>query len=197
MHPRSVKQRDYRRRTAHRGTQSVSNEMVKAHIARLQRDGWTRSEIARAAGLYRETLNRAAHGTKRIYRTTHDAVLSVQGDPAAPHTLVDATGTRRRLQALAAEGWSWAEIDKVRGADNGCYGCRTMNQKTVTKAFADDITAVYEKLAGTKPPAVTPYQRRAVTFQRNRARAAGWAPSLCWDDPDNILERPKGVRHAA
>jgi lambda repressor-like predicted transcriptional regulator len=195
--PRTLKQREYRRRTAYRGTQSVDNEMVKVHVARLQRAGWTRVEIAKAAGLYRETLNRAMHGDKRIYRSTHDAIMGVKGEPAAPQTLVDATGTVRRLQALAAEGWSWVEIDKHRGVDNGCYGCRTLTQRSVTKAFADDIAAVYDKLAGTKPPAVTTCQKRAITFQRNRARAAGWAPSLAWDCIDNPLEKPKGVRHAA
>jgi DNA-binding CsgD family transcriptional regulator len=96
---------------------------------------------------------------------------------AAAPFLVDSTGTRRRLQALAVLGWHGHEIGgrldcspqavaALRGAGGMCLA-----------STAEKVAAVYDELSMTVPPAA-PYRQRLI----HRALKQGWAPPLAWDD---------------
>src|SRR4051812_2319842 len=87
---------------------------VREHIAALRAAGIGVERIAQLAGLSVSHIRQLAeHGrdglpsTQRVRPSTAARVLSIDvGDVSrAPRSRVDATGTRRRLQALMATGW--------------------------------------------------------------------------------------------
>lgn len=86
--------------------------------------------------------------------------------------LVDATGTRRRLQALSALGWSMDAVAPYFGVGLAAvHKWRIAEQVNTTTA--ERVRAVYDHLSLTQGPS-----RRS---QLNAARM-GWPPPLAWDD---------------
>lgn len=97
---------------------------------------------------------------------------------------VPATGTLRRLQALAAIGWSTRAVAERAGVSPGSL--RTFlyaPSKRVLPARAEAVATVYEELCMTLGPSKTSIAA---------ARKRGWAPPLAWDDIDHD-EAPQGV----
>lgn len=91
---------------------------------------------------------------------------------------VDATGTRRRLEALAALGYSMADIS----ARLGCTRTYVYQLRKSTQVRSDNAVAVatlYDRLCMTLPD--HPLAVRA----RRHAAKQGWLPPLAWDDIDN------------
>jgi hypothetical protein len=98
---------------------------VREHIATARAAGIGVERIACLAGisdshvrgLAKEGVG-ASPGTRRVRPRTAARVLNIRIDAAsrAPHTRVDATGTRRRLQVLVAIGWTtedtWSTITR-------------------------------------------------------------------------------------
>jgi lambda repressor-like predicted transcriptional regulator len=195
---RLVKQRAYKRRVAYTGLQNVDNTLVRAHVAKLTRKGWTRSAIAESAGIHRQVLNRAVRGSKRIHRSTHDAIMSVSLKLEPSAHLVDGLGTRRRLQALHAVGWDWASLATELGHvyPRSLQPLAVGTRPKVTRETAERVAVMYEQLASGRRPA-SRAEEIQVTRAKARALRYGWAPPLAWDCIDNPLEKPKGVRHAA
>lgn len=103
---------------------------------------------------------------------------------AQPRRL-DATGTKRRLQALLALGHSRMYIGECLGITERSVGWH-LNDKAVTLSFAERMARVYEALSG------TPGTSQRV---REHARRQGWVPPLAWDDEeiDDPAARPKGA----
>lgn len=87
-------------------------------------------------------------------------------------TVVDATGTRRRLQALAALGWSWHNLAPMFGCTRGAVSL-WVRGRHVHAETRERVRAVYETLAGTAGPSAE---------SRRRAVQRGWAPPQAWDD---------------
>ncbi len=92
---------------------------------------------------------------------------------------VDATGTRRRLQALAAVGWSLAEQSRRLGWHESTAH-RVASRQWVWVETAEKVRGLYDELA------MTPGTNRRA---RNDAARKGWPPPLAWsdeeiDDPD-------------
>lgn len=199
--------REQRRAHArHRGTalpQYVPAGDVVAHIATLRATGATLGAIAEAAGVSRDTVGRLGAGAgRRVQPAIAQRILAVRTSD------IDGTGTsigaHRRLQALAALGWSSAQIAAAAG----------MHQRVVLKYTTDGehirtparrlIVAVHSKLWNQQPPTATAGQRAAVTYQRNKAARLGWVVTAAWDDidhdtapadtgPDPVRGRPGSV----
>ena len=122
------------------------------------------------------------------YRKTADfykARRAIQG----VNVYVPATGTIRRLRALACMGWSAQQI-----ADRTGYSeihisrtRRGVNGDDVTMKFHHDVKRIYDELEATRND--TWHGRKSMAV----ARRNGWAPPHAWDDIDNRYERPKGV----
>lgn len=101
---------------------------------------------------------------------------------------VDATGTRRRLQALVALGWP-------QGAIANCMGISRQNlnlllyssHATVQQRTHERALAAYRALSMQPGPG---------KHARTVAEKNGWAPPLAWDDDtiDDPAARPVGVR---
>jgi transcriptional regulator with XRE-family HTH domain len=100
---------------------------------------------------------------------------------------IDATGTRRRLQALAALGWSARAIAERFGYSevtvSGWFRANLVSRRTVAR-----IRGWYDELSMTPPPTRTRAERYSVGTTRGRARAAGWHPPLAWDD--DLIDDP-------
>lgn len=91
---------------------------------------------------------------------------------------VDAAGTRRRLQALAASGWPMTWLDARLGYRPGrCY--QTTRRQWVTLRVAAEVAHLYDELWD-QPSGAGREDRRA----RTMAAAKGWAQPLAWDDDD-------------
>jgi hypothetical protein len=87
--------------------------------------------------------------------------------------LIDATGVRRRIQALMALGWTSAEIGIATGAMSGAHVQQTSRKTRVRIDTARLIASAYHRLSATPG-------RSEIT--RARAQRYGWPPPLAWDD---------------
>lgn len=90
-------------------------------------------------------------------------------------------GTARRLQALAAAGWSLSEIARRRGTSTAAL-CATLRHRTITVDLAREIRDLYRDLVDQPGPSA-----RA----RSHALAQGWSSPAMWDedtieDPHNL-----------
>lgn len=86
--------------------------------------------------------------------------------------LVDATGTRRRIHALAAIGWSAGELATRYGYDRTAIGKWTQTPE-VHVTTRDRVAALYEELWDIPGPSER---------VRQIAATRGWLPPLAWDD---------------
>lgn len=97
--------------------------------------------------------------------------------------LIDPTGTRRRLQALAAIGWRKADICARLGFHPRALDF-TVPVKTMPARKAARIAQLYDELSMIPGPSEE---------TRRRAAAKGWSPPLAWDDIDDPASRPAGA----
>lgn len=95
---------------------------------------------------------------------------------------IDATGTRRRLQALARIGHPYQAIADELGVVRSCVQQWTSNRR-VTRVTAARVVELYEAWSMRPGPS---------SKSRARAEAAGWPPPLAWDDDsiDDPAARP-------
>lgn len=96
---------------------------------------------------------------------------------------VDATGTRRRIQALMAIGHTGRQIMTELGWSGAALGAQFYQQDRVYRATAERVAAVYARLSDT--PGTS--SRTRLLAQRN-----GWLPPIWWDD-DTIEDPRSGV----
>lgn len=105
--------------------------------------------------------------------------------------LVDATGSRRRLQALMRLGWPGYMLAEKAGIRRGQSGIDTLirHSRNVTIERAARIEAVFEELCMTPGPS---------PITRKRAERNGWHGPLDWDDIDapDGLARPSDTTEA-
>lgn len=170
------------KRRKHLGGSTVPAGPAHAHLTRLLRRT-TLSEINRATGISRASLRRLADGdVRRIHRTTEAAVLAVRNI-----TPTSTIGTRRRLQALCAIGWSLAEISRHAGMSDS-WAAMTLRSTRITPDVAAKVRAIYDQLWDQPPPVDTWGDR--INRGRARARAArhGWLPPMAWSD--ETLDNP-------
>jgi hypothetical protein len=110
------------------------------------------------------------------------ALLAVQPtlDNLGARTVIDGTGTRRRLQALVYAGWTQSELARRMPMNRGHFG-RTIVSDLVEVATVKKTRALYDGLWRTDPTtAGVPAHRAAAA--RQIAADRGWAPIGAWDD---------------
>ena len=109
--------------------------------------------------------------------------IGIDDASRAPHSRIDPTGTRRRLQALQVVGWPTELLaDLLDRRPSSLH--RSMTSRSVTAHIAHDVATLYERLWNTRPPRATEGQRAAADAARAYAAAQGWLPPLAWDDID-------------
>lgn len=172
---------------------------AREHVQQLLLAGLTFGQIEARSGVHRTATkvllgvfpNRGA--SKRITKKTEAALLAVTathlGDEV--HCEVDATGTRRRMQALIALGWSGRLLQRRLGMSSRTLWCllRGMDNGLVHASTRANVAALYDELSLLVPPA-----GRVRTRARNIAQANGWLPPLAWDD-DTLDDPMTGPAH--
>ena len=147
---------------------------VRAHLARLAEHGIGQAQVAAVSGIGRSTITHILRprGPRRgVTPRVAAAILAVDPslDNAAATARVDATGTRRRLQALVFAGWPLTILQQRLGL---VRLDRVLAAGTVTAATARAVRAFYDTYWDHPPAVSTPQGRRAVTLARARAARA-------------------------
>lgn len=188
----------------------VDGDPVRAHLLDLRRAGLAIQHIADRAGMSRRQLSTILFGvpsrgrppSPMVRRTTRDAILAIPrprvSSEASPNQTMSAHGSARRLQALAAIGWSARAVAGASGIHPGVLH-KVREDGRVTVRTAERIAAAYNRLWDAAPPSDTPYRRSSATRTRNDALRRGWAPPAAWDDHalDRIDGKPSAGRRAA
>lgn len=107
----------------------------------------------------------------------------VRAARAGGSTLIDGTGTRRRLQALTAIGWRYSDVAQRMGVNLSLVGRLAIADGPVHRHTAGAVAGVYDELSMTPGPS---RRCRALALRRN------WPPPLAWDDDsiDDPAARP-------
>jgi len=151
-------------------TSLVDATPVRLHIETLIAAGHTANGIASAAGTNNQHVEYLRTTARRTRPQIAAAILAVR----MPVGVVDAAGTRRRLQALAAIGWDCDTIAARLGLRQGTQISRMRGRSPrVNSATAARVRALYDELWDQPGPS---------RISRARAAAAGWLPPLSWDD---------------
>ncbi|MFE3657231.1 hypothetical protein [Streptomyces sp. NPDC059165] len=162
---------------------------VRAHIHRLMAHEWTHRQIGTAAGLPRSTVSSLAGGQQQTSTRIALAILSVPVGPAPTDpTRVDATGTIRRIRALAGIGHTLVSLAQRIGMTEdriSSLACGSVD--VVTPAESRAVASLYKQLSTTPGPSVR---------SRNDARRKGWHGPLAWDDIDDPAATPDIDEHA-
>ncbi|UOK18043.1 helix-turn-helix DNA binding domain protein [Gordonia phage Santhid] len=175
----------------------IDAQPTREHVERLRAAGLGTRTIAQTAGVTRSILQCLIHGKPRngrreppshtISRRNADKILAVPV-PTQPRRIgnVPALGTRRRLRALIANGYSQRDIVTRLGltSDNLAPLVRG-DREFVDPSTAQRIDALFRQLQ------LTP---GTCERSRNRGRANRWPLPLDWDedridDPDHEAER--------
>lgn len=102
--------------------------------------------------------------------------------------VIDGTGTRRRIHALVAIGWTMAELDAELGRRRSYVSRLTRDDGDVLRETAKAVAAMYERLC------MTPRVGWRADRQRALAARSGWVGPLSWDNIDDPNERPAVAR---
>lgn len=168
----------------------VDAEPVRAHLRYLQSCGMGLRVIAGAVRVDRKSLQAVLNGRpergtgpQKVVRPAFAAaVLAVKPtlDTLGASTIIPATGTTRRLQALVAVGWPQMHLADELGWTPTNLGVLIV-APTVTVKTARLVRDLYELLWK-----VDPLSHGAsyggVTRAKRRADKARWAPVGAWDD---------------
>lgn len=163
------------------------------HVAWLTYHDLGLKTIAARSGVPHGTLWKLVYGvpgrgpSKRIRQSTAERLLALRPTPdaLAGGVTVDATGTRRRLQALVAIGWPQSRLGQRLGVDPSNMNA-LLTRSRVTAATARAVAALYDELWDTPAP-----QSPGATRARRHAAARGWPPPLAWDD--DTIDDPEAV----
>ncbi|GAA2798438.1 hypothetical protein [Saccharopolyspora taberi] len=177
----------------------VDAEPVRRHVRGLQAAGIGWRRVAELAGLSPSVLTRLLYGgnnvppSRRVRRATAERILAVQIDIDSPAagSLVDATGTRRRLQALVAIGWAQTWLAAELGLSSDEVGAILHTDRRVRGGTDRAVRALYEQWWDCPPPQETARQQAAASHSRKLATSYGWAPPMAWDDA--ALDDPDAV----
>jgi transcriptional regulator with XRE-family HTH domain len=189
----TANQARYRRRKVQERWGMVPPHFVDAgeareHVRALMAAGMGWLRIAQHAGVSEGAVSRLLYGqpykgtppSARITLVNHRKLLAVQLDIAGGRH-VDATGTRRRLQALMTVGRTGAELMVAIG-DVRTRFAALLAQEVVTAQKARTVRDLYERWWNVTPPTDTREQRINVSKARNFAARHGFAPPMAWDD---------------
>ncbi|MGW7296139.1 hypothetical protein ACWGIB_27600 [Streptomyces xiamenensis] len=161
----------------HRGQRRrVPSGPALQHARALIAAGWIQAQISRAGGVSDRAVSDLMAGNPRIHRTTANAILAIPIGPPPRGRDIDATGTRRRLQALAVIGHTMVSIADEVGLARGAV-IRIANGEfpSVRATTADAIADLYRSWVQRPGPS-----KRTSTIATRR----GWHSPIAWDGDD-------------
>lgn len=149
----------------------------------LMASGMSFKAIALTAGWSSRNALADAMTRKRVMPRTLARVLAVHPElDNRKDAYVDATGSARRLQALAVNGWPSRNLAKRLGHKDPMTIQHVANGKTPTIRLRtkDAIRHLFDELWDQPGPS-----KRTASI----AKARGWLPALAWDD--DLIDRPE------
>jgi hypothetical protein len=168
----------------------VDAEPARQHVLQLKECGFGDRSVAGLAGVDRKRVRDLLHGRAergtpppaQIRPATAVALLGVEPtfDNLPGATVIDATGTVRRLRALVAAGWPQARIAQKLGWTDANLSALLRRERTIVRT-ARAVRAVYDELWQADPLAAG-VASHVCTRARDHAARSGWAPVGAWDD---------------
>ena len=176
----------------------VQARPVRERVWAMNAVGMPTTAIEERLRLPHDALNflmckRAGQFSQQIRRETAEAVMgywpTLEDFPA--HCLIDATGSRRRVQALITLGWTQVFLREKAGVSKAAFH-RVLTNSRITADLARRVVVLYDELWKRRP---YPTEVLAVSAERARqqAAAAGFLGPLAWDDDtiDNPAAEPQ------
>jgi lambda repressor-like predicted transcriptional regulator len=161
----------------------VDADPLRDHVAALMAAGMSFKAIALTAGWSSRNALADAMTRKRVMPRTLARVLAVNlASDNRRDAYTDATGSRRRLQALAVNGWPTRNLAAQLGHKDPATIQHVASGKTPTIRLRtkDGIRDLYERLWDQPGPS-----KRTADI----AKGKGWLPALAWDD--DLIDRPE------
>ena len=169
----------------------IDAEPVRQHVRMLMSYGIGWQRVCRLANVSNGGMSRLLYGdkarnyacTKRVRTFTADKILAVRPDfdNLAAGARVDGTGTRRRLQALVANGWPQLRLGHELGIKHHRLIWDQVRKDVVTADTVRKVRDLYERLWNVDP-ATRDVAPRYITQAKQIADANGWVPPAAWDD---------------
>lgn len=154
---------------------------TRSHVEALLSWRWSFAAIASRSGLSR-TAVRETRTVAKVRRSTEEAILALPLIRyAGKNVLVDAIGTRRRIEALAYLGHPLISYELRVGRCRGRVG-KAVATGWVSAYIADGVEQVYRELENTIGPS---------DLSRKRAQKRGFAGPAAWDGRD--MDDPKAI----
>lgn len=171
---------------------SAPASTVQAYLRDLtdpQVGGWRIKEIAAVTGISHDTLSRIMNGGRSTVRAINwnaIRVLSPKGTPVPARAgRIDATETRRIMQGLAAQGWSFNFMGSVVGRDEARIRRLAHASSLWVEPQTLDMARILRDKLGpydiNELPRPLPGMNR---YCANIAADKGWAPLHDWDGLD-------------
>ncbi|CAM3740083.1 hypothetical protein ACXYTP_19220 [Tsukamurella ocularis] len=171
----------------------VDAQPAREHVQKLIAAGIGIRRIAQLSGVGRKSVQQLLRGrtdrgtgpTKKLMRSTADKLLAVEVPAvtwrsAAAATPVDATGTRRRLQALIADGHTQLELAAAIGWSQQNLSPLVHGTGQVSADTARKVAALFDGLQ------MTPGSN---AWARRRGAEFGWPLPMEWDE--DAIDDPK------
>lgn len=177
-------------------------EPVRQHLLALHAAGITIHRVAKLTGIpFRNVRSFTQHdyGNRagRRHRVTREVAEKLLAITVETHTpaYVDPTGSRRRVEALAAIGWPSIHVARAAGI-HPSNRTTTFDSPTIMASTARKFAAAYDQLKGQKPEQQG-IRKSSITTVRLRAKNLRWPPPSYWDetgaidDPDFVPDYGK------
>ncbi|MEU4967830.1 hypothetical protein [Streptomyces smyrnaeus] len=159
------------------GPRRVDAAPATRHVQALLAANCTITGIVNGTRASNRTITALAAGTTTtLLPETARSILAFNPEPNHPAYghWVDATGTVRRLRALAAIGHPLSSLAQhLPASPAGIVHIAAGMRTNASKPIADAVADLYTRLATQPGPS---------TITRRRAHKAGWPGPDCWDD---------------
>jgi len=195
LDPYATQKRYRARRHRFGGHLLVDAEPYRLQLQRWRDLGWSYPAIAQAVGVDVSTIQRisgndTAKLSQWVYRETAQRIDNANFVRVHGGVQVPAMFARRRLQALAAIGWTQAAIIDTSGIPRGTINSALYRSDQITADTHQAIRWIYE------PMSASPQDGTSAHRARLNAARNGWAPPAAWDDIDDPDAVPHGIRQA-
>jgi len=193
--------RDAREHAVRRGLWQpfVDADPVRLHLRNLQACSMGLRAIAAAAHVDRKRLQAVLNGRpergtppqSQVRPELAVAVLQVEAtlDTMAPSTVINAAGTRRRLQALVFAGWPQSHLAAALGMSPGNFSALIKTDHVLVRT-ARAVRDLYDRFWRANPLKAG-VSSGSVTRAKNLAITNRWAPVGAWDD--DTIDDPASV----
>ncbi|MGY0065160.1 hypothetical protein ACWY4P_53570 (plasmid) [Streptomyces sp. LZ34] len=176
----------------------VDAEPVREHLRKVNAAGMPYMAICERLGLAQNSSlqhlmwGRGEYGPgHQVRRETAELVLSYWPslDDFPDGARIDATGTRRRVEALAVRGWS-RQVIAERVGMTAAHFKKAIGRERVTARLARAVASVYDAWWN-QNPLDHGVPQQSVSRARSVAQRAGFHSALAWDD--DTIDDPSAV----